>query len=211
MGYHAILPLCDTMGYYPKLLQTTPNYSKLLQTIPNYSKLYKNRSQTTRNYPKLPQYKNRSLTPLPGLPEINDGTELGQYELAGVVPAMQIFDCVGGVVFLGELDVDVAHDVLAQVVADDHFVHLAVLRHLFFKRSTQEDFLVEVLEVAPRLLGLLLGHVLPLRHRQLDRRLVVHVRHQDRHPKLLPSKPLTTKAACSADARTCLRAGKPRS
>uniref|UniRef100_A0A8R7QDS9 Uncharacterized protein n=1 Tax=Triticum urartu TaxID=4572 RepID=A0A8R7QDS9_TRIUA len=80
--------------------------------------------------------------PAGGLPEVGDGRELSNDGAARVEPPLQRLERLGGLVLLPELHVDVADEVVGEVVADVQVLDLAVLAELV------EDVLVEVLEVA---------------------------------------------------------------
>jgi len=77
-----------------------------------------------------------------GLSEVGDRRELG-VDRGTVVPSIvQICDSLGGVFFLPKLDVHVADQVVTQVVANVHFLDLAV-----FILHLHEDVLEEVVIV----------------------------------------------------------------
>ena len=61
-----------------------------------------------------------------GFSEVGDWTELGVDRPSTEPSIVQVGDGFGRVLLCAELDVDVAHEVVAQVVADVHFFNLAV-------------------------------------------------------------------------------------
>jgi len=62
-----------------------------------------------------------------GLPEVGDGAELGVDGSAAEPAVVEVLDGSLGVLLAPELDVDVADQMVAQVVANVHLLHLSVL------------------------------------------------------------------------------------
>jgi hypothetical protein len=73
------------------------------------------------------------------LAEVGHGGQLGIDGPPAEPTVVQVVDGLLGVLLLLELDVDVAHEVVAQVVAHVHLLHLAVL-----VLAINEDILKEV-------------------------------------------------------------------
>ena len=61
------------------------------------------------------------------LPEVGDRRQLGVNGPASEPAVVQLLDGLLGVFFFAELDVDVANEMVAQVVADVHLLNLTIL------------------------------------------------------------------------------------
>jgi hypothetical protein len=108
-----------------------------------------------------------------GVEEVGDWGEDRADLLAVPEPAVDVLERVFGVVLVAVLDVDVAHDVVAQVVHHDHVLDLAVLAHLL------EDLLEELLELVERLLSVLGSDDVARNDGGLDGVVLVHVLEED--------------------------------
>lgn len=58
--------------------------------------------------------------------EFGDGAELGEDRFARVPALVQVLDGSAGCLFVAESDVNVSHQVVPQIVAHQHFFHVAV-------------------------------------------------------------------------------------
>jgi len=79
-----------------------------------------------------------------GFAEVGDGRQLAVDGETVVPTVVQIRHRLRGVLFLAELDVDVTHQMIAQIVADVHLLDLAVLV-LHFKKDVFEKVIVVLL------------------------------------------------------------------
>lgn len=91
------------------------------------------------------------VLPTAGLAEVGDGGQFRVYRTAAEPPIVQIIRRLLRIRLVPELDVHVAHEVVAQVVAHVHLLDLAVL-----VLALHEHVLEEVVVV---LLHLLVGHI----------------------------------------------------
>jgi len=82
------------------------------------------------------------ILPATGFSEVGDWRKFGVNGQSIVPPVVQICHGFGSVFFLAELDVHVAHQMIAQIVADVHLLHFSVFVFHF-----EEDIFEKVIVV----------------------------------------------------------------